>query len=215
MEIYVIVPLLSLVGAGLGAYLGSYLKRKGENLATHEDIGRLVDQVTAVTQATKEIEAKISNEVWDRQRRWELKRDVLLAAARDLNAMQEALIGFHSAYAASTKSGNDNPEAKGAAVDAWGKAGAAFDAATAIVGIVCSADVKAALHDSGLLMRKVGLELFKNNLDGFLPSLPKVVASVSLSSDAIRKELNVEESTRKEGLVLNEKGPAGGPGNQI
>lgn len=34
MEIYVIVPLLSLDGALLGAYLGSYLKRKGVNSGT-------------------------------------------------------------------------------------------------------------------------------------------------------------------------------------
>jgi hypothetical protein len=35
--------------AGAGAYLGSYLKKKGENLATHEDIHELVEHVAAVT----------------------------------------------------------------------------------------------------------------------------------------------------------------------
>ena len=55
------------------AYLGSYLKKKGENLATHEDIDKLLAQVTAVTQATKEIEAKISVDVWERQKKWEIK----------------------------------------------------------------------------------------------------------------------------------------------
>lgn len=34
--------------AGFGAYFGSYFKKKGENLATHEDIGKLVDQVRYV-----------------------------------------------------------------------------------------------------------------------------------------------------------------------
>ena len=33
------------VCAGAGGFLGSYLKTKGENLATHEDIDKLVDQV--------------------------------------------------------------------------------------------------------------------------------------------------------------------------
>src|SRR6266581_3333324 len=32
------------VTAGLGSYFGAYLKRKGENLATHEDMNRLVEQ---------------------------------------------------------------------------------------------------------------------------------------------------------------------------
>lgn len=82
---------LSLVGGWLGAYLGSYLKKKGENLATHEDIDKLVDQVRAVTQTTKEIEAKISNEVWDRQKRWTQTIYDQAAKRRDAsNALDES-----------------------------------------------------------------------------------------------------------------------------
>jgi hypothetical protein len=51
-----------------------YLKKKGENLATHEDIGKLIDQVRAVTITTKEIEASISDRSWNRQKHWEMKR---------------------------------------------------------------------------------------------------------------------------------------------
>jgi len=56
------IAVTTLISAGIGAYLGAYLKKKGENLATHEDIGKLLDQVRAVTTITKEIEAKISDE---------------------------------------------------------------------------------------------------------------------------------------------------------
>ena len=44
-----VVTVVSFLSSGAGAYLGSYLKKKGENLATHEDIDKLVDQVSAVT----------------------------------------------------------------------------------------------------------------------------------------------------------------------
>jgi hypothetical protein len=37
--------LTTLVSAFVGSYLAGYLKRKGENLATHEDIGKLVDRI--------------------------------------------------------------------------------------------------------------------------------------------------------------------------
>jgi hypothetical protein len=50
----------------LQSYLPAYAKEKGKNLATHEDIQKLVDQVKAVTLATKKIEAEISSGVWDR-----------------------------------------------------------------------------------------------------------------------------------------------------
>ena len=83
--------------SGFGAYLGSYLRKKGENRAIHEDIGKLVDQMKAVTQATKEIEAKISDDVWARQRRWELRRDILLQTMDEIANMQGPLAGVAAA----------------------------------------------------------------------------------------------------------------------
>ncbi len=58
VDMGLVVFVSSGLSAGAGAFIGSYLMKKGENLATHEDINKLVDQVKSVTQATKEIEAK-------------------------------------------------------------------------------------------------------------------------------------------------------------
>jgi hypothetical protein len=41
------IPGWSFLCAGVGAYIGSYLKKKGENLATHEDLNLLVEQMEA------------------------------------------------------------------------------------------------------------------------------------------------------------------------
>ena len=79
--LWVLSALLSLF---IGGFLKSYVSKKGENLATHEDIQKLVDQMAAVTKATKEIEAKISDDVWARQRRWELKREIALEAMKTI-----------------------------------------------------------------------------------------------------------------------------------
>ena len=65
---------ITLLCAGGGAYFGSYLKKKGENLATHEDFDRLLAEVETTTKTTKSIEEKISDMFWNKQRRWELKR---------------------------------------------------------------------------------------------------------------------------------------------
>jgi hypothetical protein len=65
--------LMSLIAAGAGAYFGSYFKKKGENLATREDI-------EAITTKQEEIKDLISNRAWDRQRLWEMKHDALLGA---------------------------------------------------------------------------------------------------------------------------------------
>jgi hypothetical protein len=55
--------LVTAVVAGGSAYFGSYLKKKSENLATHEDVDMFVKQVAAVTQTTKEIESTISGDL--------------------------------------------------------------------------------------------------------------------------------------------------------
>src|SRR3984893_8208030 len=88
MEPYIPWGLAILVGMLVG-FLAGYAKRKGENRAIHEDIDKLVDQVRAVTLATREMEAKISNDVWNRQKRWELKRDVLFEAAKRVAEIDE------------------------------------------------------------------------------------------------------------------------------
>ncbi len=85
-----------MVSAFVGSYVGSYFKRKGENLATKEDFNDLKEQTRQLTQATKEIEAKISDAVWDRQRKWEIKKEVLFDATRGLVDFNNALIGLSS-----------------------------------------------------------------------------------------------------------------------
>jgi hypothetical protein len=55
--------LLGLIAAGAGAFLGSYLKTKGEHLATKEDFNELLQQLKAQTKATEEIKGEISERV--------------------------------------------------------------------------------------------------------------------------------------------------------
>src|SRR5713226_6995418 len=97
MEKLIAWGLATLIGAFIGSFLASYLRKKGENLATHEDLDKLMDQVRAVTTTTKEIEAKISTNVWDRQKRREMKREVLFEATRRLGAVNDALIALNAA----------------------------------------------------------------------------------------------------------------------
>jgi hypothetical protein len=74
--------------SGFAAYLGSYLKKKGENLATHEDVDKLVEQISVVTTTAKQIEAKISNEMWRRER----KSDLQLKTIESLNVLTTKFI---------------------------------------------------------------------------------------------------------------------------
>ena len=65
-------------------FIGSYAAKKGENLATKEDIAQL-------TKIAEGIKAKISDEVWDRQRQWEMRRDAVIEAIRVRTRFSNAL----------------------------------------------------------------------------------------------------------------------------
>jgi hypothetical protein len=88
----------TLISLFVGFYLAGYLREKGKNLATHEDIVKVLDQVRAVTTTTKEIEAKISNDVWDRQKRWELKRDLSFEFAKTVAGAKDVISNVYAVY---------------------------------------------------------------------------------------------------------------------
>lgn len=64
-----------LLGIVFRPFFNSYSAKKGENLATKEDIAQL-------TKIAEGIKAKISDEYWDRQKQWELRRDVVIDMIR-------------------------------------------------------------------------------------------------------------------------------------
>jgi hypothetical protein len=86
-------------------FFGAYANKKGENLATKEDIAQL-------TKIAEGIRAKISDEVWDRQKQWELKRDAVLDAIRAHADLEYALVNLNSLLSTSKESITDKTNAE-------------------------------------------------------------------------------------------------------
>src|SRR5258708_12726797 len=82
--------------SGGGAFFGAYLKEKAKRVATHEDIENVLKEVRETTKAAKEIEAQISEKVWDRQKRWEVTRSALFCTTKDPDAFERPLPNTHS-----------------------------------------------------------------------------------------------------------------------
>src|SRR5262249_31736232 len=150
---FVTWALAALMGSFLGSFLNSYLRTKGQNLATHEDIGKLLDQVSAVTTTTKEIEAKISSEVWDRQKHWELRRDAVFDALKSMGHVEDALTAFH-AICQTDEVSNSEPsperiEKRTAAYKNFNGAANDLDRAGLMVALVCGDGLRRRLLDFG------------------------------------------------------------------
>jgi hypothetical protein len=199
MESLTILALTTLVSAFVGSYLAGYLRRKGENLATHEDIDKLVDQVAAVTTTTKEIEAKITSDVWDRQKRWELRREVLFEATRRVADIDDALLSLDTIIQVEHKNQkrDDDPtwlQTKSERLERWRRADTAFDETKLFVAIVCGRQTKEAFDDLGIFAGKVVAGLNKKDTEIYQKSQPELTKKLFSVRAAIRKELGIDNS---------------------
>jgi len=105
MENLITPGLTTLVGAFVG-YFAGYMKKKGENLATHEDFEQLLAEQKATIEATKAIEARISIGVWSQQQRWDVQKTALLESLKELATAEAFLYRLVHAFS-ETK---DRPE---------------------------------------------------------------------------------------------------------
>jgi hypothetical protein len=195
---------LFLIGLLIGSYVRPYLAKKGENLATHEDISKLIDQVKAVTEATKKIETEMSIGVWDKQKRWDMKREVLFEAARRLSEVEDAMLSYGSAmkldrakqrdWATAPPSIAEKVPVQQAVAESatkWSKASAALDETRLFVGIVCGKDTREAFEDLRKFVSTLAVQIAKVP-DAYQTSRPDLLKKVAAARDSIRKELEVD-----------------------
>ena len=112
------VILIFLVVNVFKPFIGSYASKKGENLATKEDIAQL-------TKIAEGIKAEISDKVWDRQKQWEMRRDAVSDAWRALRELESSLISLRSAFSLPIP---DDDDLKNSILGMRHQAAATFDA---------------------------------------------------------------------------------------
>jgi hypothetical protein len=194
VEPLISLALATIVGVLVG-YLAGYSKRKGENLAMHEDIDKLVDQVAAVTTTTKEIEAKITSDMWDRQKRWELRREVLFEATRRVAELDDALLSCDTILQLERKGQKEDElgwaETKNKKIMRCSKALTAFDETRLFVGIVCGGETKDAFEDLGRLAGAVAGGILRKDSEIYQKSQAELTKKLFLVRTAIRKELGI------------------------
>jgi hypothetical protein len=194
---HIIYLLLSmLVSAFVGSYLAGYLRKKGENLATHEDINKLVAQVAAVTTATKEIEAKISNEVWERQRRWEIKKDAVFETMRELSTVLTTLGHLMTNYSVPPDESTrlEMQKMRNDAYREYQSAHASFVRARMLAMVVSGKEVRNAFDQLELKAAGVARDAMSGEMGAAWDRLHDFILGIHTLARMVRSELHVDES---------------------
>jgi hypothetical protein len=196
LEVAVVWLGLNFIVSGFGAYCGLYLKQMGHSFATQEDINRLVDQVRSVKKATQVIEAKISTEVWDRQKLWELKRDVLFEATRRVGEIEELLNTLNSILQVELKEPKAGNlawmEMKIGNNKKWSKALAHFDETKLFIEVTCEKETKEAFDSYGKLGVELATAINKRTADAYEKYFPELIVKHCAVRTAVRNELGAE-----------------------
>ncbi|HLY40465.1 MAG TPA: hypothetical protein VKR52_04585 [Terracidiphilus sp.] len=188
-----IIAALTLIGGWFGGFFGTYMRKKGDNLATHEDFERLLAEQKRTTQATKEIEAKISDDMWNQQKRWELKRDILFNAAKRLAQLDDAALTLVSIYEVSFDNPNVNWEKERLeSMDKWQKASMEYEETRVLIGVICEEPLIVSFRRFGSLARNIVTATCNKKRGTYDKSESEFLSTHAAAQDAIRKELGFE-----------------------
>lgn len=175
------------------------MKKKAEALATKEEFNELKKQTAELTKMTKEIEAEISGGLWDRQKRWEMKREATFEMSKRISAVDDALSQIYSTrkyYRALAESGQIvdalmKSEAFAKAGANWGRAADAYDSAMALMSIVCSHEVHQTLREFIIFTRKLVPEI-NTDPQSYIESAGEIAKQLKRIQELLRKELGVD-----------------------
>ncbi len=192
----ILLWLFTAICAGGAAYLGAYLKAKGENLATHEDIQKLVSEVEATTAATKAIEGRIGDEFWNKQRVWEMKRDALLAYLGALGELGEAALDIGTAFESTRdpQVASFIPQLRTEASKKFTAAMMAVASRNLAVNVLCGERMKKAMLKTQGEAMEIRLAA-ENDIRSVLVALHKFSKERDALLEAIRDELGVCHSS--------------------
>lgn len=101
---YLWMLIAMLAGSVIGAFVGAYVKRKGENYATKEDFDVLLEQVKQTTSETEKIKDAVLRTSRIEHDRWKFKCDFYIKMVNTLSRLGRVCRTLTSSYALLEKS---------------------------------------------------------------------------------------------------------------
>jgi hypothetical protein len=188
-----------IVGAALAAYFGAYFKRRGEDKAVKDGFKDVLKQTRETTDATKRIEARIDDEVWDRQQRWQMKKDMFFEAVKKISAAKDKLTNLYSIYqtyrAGLSSETDERKEKRIKAYSDFNDAIEGVEEAAMLIDLVCEDELKRAVYELGTFMRRSAAKISDGQTQAFIASLQEFQKLINTMNEAMRKEINLKSQS--------------------
>jgi hypothetical protein len=191
------LQLLIIFGALVFAYSKTVASESGKIDAISLNLATVVDNIEAQTRATEVIKASISNDVWDRQRRWELKKEVSFKVVSDLTFLHDALSGLHARMQTQRQSPESGAQhhldSIWGALQTWNSVSTSLNTSIIHAQIVCGVQFQNALQVANIEVRGVFIRVNNGELDFYPNSLEQIVLAMRNLQNATRQELGIPE----------------------
>lgn len=90
--------ILAVVAAGVSAFAGSYLRKRGEDRAMHENFSAIREQLKTTTRDTEEIKLQLSGHSWRSQQQWSAREQYYSKLLTHLHLFRMALDDLSDYY---------------------------------------------------------------------------------------------------------------------
>lgn len=196
----VLLVVLGIVGIwsliAVRSYFSTYGGEKGKNLATHEDVERIVEDLRRMTQATEEIKTQISSEMWDRQKQWEIKREIFFQVTNRVSRVFEALKDLDNVLQTELHTPSGSAGVVELSIDRnkrWFEAYSALNESGLFAGVTCGKEVVGALGEYVVLTTRVAALINGKDAAVFTNSAPQLLALHERIQKAFRKDLGIAD----------------------
>jgi hypothetical protein len=187
------------VGLFSWSFLPGYMREKGKNLATKEDIQELARQTGILTQTTKEIEARISISVWSKQQQWDIQKTALLDSLKDLATAETFLVRLVQTFV-DTK---DQPQGwetrRKEANEKYAERINNFWRTQLAIEILCGREIGSHFQEIDTIFDRVRKSLKQGEFDKIWNTqYPELLAAKRQLGETVRKRLGLDVETGEE-----------------
>jgi hypothetical protein len=174
------------------SFTSSFAPKKGETAAIQEDLKKLVEQGRTLTQATKEIEAKISDDVWSRQKRWEVTRDLIFEPVRETGPLLSSVHTLLVFYAVPHHEIQTAEAQREQGFEEYQEMMNLFRRATSLFTLICSSELARQFIKIELSCQQAVRLAIENKNAEATESYKEGSKQINRLRDLVRKELRIE-----------------------